>query len=542
MQRWRTLVPWLALVVLLVARVHLIFERVYDPDEFEHLHAAYSVAHGQVPYRDFFEHHGPLTYWVSAPLVLWSDDPPTVLTGLRFVSLAASLLTAAGTGLLAARIYGPSVAPWAILLTWTLPIFVEKSVEWRPDALALAALAWGACFLVSRQKLIGPFAAGLLLAVAGLATQKVAFLVIGLVIAAIVQRRARRESCFLPAIAGMAGASLPVLLVLGVLATQEALTDAYECMILLPITWPAVGGANPILSRTSWAPLHYFLFATGEFLALLSCLRRSARARGVPMVLVPTLLHGVGSVVSPTTYLQYYVLAVPLVAVAAAGEWSRRIAVRQRQARSLDSGRWWVLVAMAIFLPIGIAGFVLLFGGTLSPEQFRNPYYAADAFAILLLGGTAILGLLLPRLGRSRAVVLLLAFALPSVSRVLIPNVYWSNRPQIAELRRVQQMVPVGETIVDGFTGLGALRPHADYWWWINEHTIPMMRAEGDDQRLTMLVVEGKPALILYDHYLRDLGSLDPFLDRHYRPVLTGTQRPYLFLLRRDLPEPAATR
>ena len=38
-------------------------------DSFEHLRMGYLISEGKVPYRDFFEHHHPLLWYVIAPLV-----------------------------------------------------------------------------------------------------------------------------------------------------------------------------------------------------------------------------------------------------------------------------------------------------------------------------------------------------------------------------------------------------------------------------------------------------------------------------------------
>ena len=60
-----------AIIALLVARVPLIAVRVFDNDEFEHAHAAWSVFRGLVPYRDFFEHHTPWYYFALSPFFHW---------------------------------------------------------------------------------------------------------------------------------------------------------------------------------------------------------------------------------------------------------------------------------------------------------------------------------------------------------------------------------------------------------------------------------------------------------------------------------------
>src|SRR5690242_208766 len=60
-----------AIAALLVARLPLIAVRVFDNDELEHAHAAWSVSRGLVPYRDFFEHHTPWFHFTLAPFFHW---------------------------------------------------------------------------------------------------------------------------------------------------------------------------------------------------------------------------------------------------------------------------------------------------------------------------------------------------------------------------------------------------------------------------------------------------------------------------------------
>ena len=80
----------LAAVLLgaLALRAGLTLHRYYDTDELEHMHAALLVAHGNLPFRDFFEHHGPLLYSILAPVVAPALDPvDKALAGRLFMSL-----------------------------------------------------------------------------------------------------------------------------------------------------------------------------------------------------------------------------------------------------------------------------------------------------------------------------------------------------------------------------------------------------------------------------------------------------------------------
>ncbi|HXV63969.1 MAG TPA: hypothetical protein VEK15_24935, partial [Vicinamibacteria bacterium] len=59
----------LALVVLFYGmRLPLGLVSAIDPDELAHLHCAWSVSKGMLPYRDFFENHTPGFFYLVAPL------------------------------------------------------------------------------------------------------------------------------------------------------------------------------------------------------------------------------------------------------------------------------------------------------------------------------------------------------------------------------------------------------------------------------------------------------------------------------------------
>ena len=57
-----------ALVVVLtyVFRWSLLHTRTFDPDEFQHLHAAWVIHQGALPFRDYFEHHMPALPYMLA--------------------------------------------------------------------------------------------------------------------------------------------------------------------------------------------------------------------------------------------------------------------------------------------------------------------------------------------------------------------------------------------------------------------------------------------------------------------------------------------
>jgi 4-amino-4-deoxy-L-arabinose transferase-like glycosyltransferase len=524
-----------AVALLLGLRVHLLWTRVYDPDEFEHLHAAVSIASGQAPYRDFFEHHPPLTYWLSVPIVQAAGLSSHLPTLHRLVSLAFSVVCVAGVWGLGRTLYGPLPALWAALAMLTLPSFVEKQVEWRPDAVATALVPWAAWFFIcpSRRRIRSDVAAGLLLGLATLATQKVLFLAAGMTLGAVLLRRRRGNGALAPLLASIAGSAAPWVLAAGALARQGALADAYRCLIETPMAWPIrTHGGDYLFGRTSWAPGHLALAVVGLGLAGSSALRDPRRPDGGVVLLTAVAFHAAGLLVIPAVYFQYYMLAVPLAAVVAVGAvWSALSPTPAPSPESSEDGPFPRRRPQAAAL---LAASYLL-GAYLwrySAGWPRDPYAAGDA---VCLGGAVVVLLAVAVVGPRRAIpsAVLAALLASALGRLAVPHFYWPNQRQRELVQWVIDVVPPDQSVLDGFQGYGFLRPHASYWSWINEHTIPLIDQEGAWPELARIVADGEPALVIHDENLRRRISPN-LLARRY--VRVGGD----FWLRRDLVDRAA--
>src|SRR5213592_2160850 len=60
---------WLPVVALLILGVATRLAHGFEWDELQLLHGAWRIARGDIPYRDFFEHHPPLLHLLLAPVV-----------------------------------------------------------------------------------------------------------------------------------------------------------------------------------------------------------------------------------------------------------------------------------------------------------------------------------------------------------------------------------------------------------------------------------------------------------------------------------------
>ena len=72
----------LSLIVVL-AFLYNSFTRYLNIDEREHLYSSYMIYNGYEPYRDFFQHHHPLLWYLFAPFLTWFKNSPEIWYVLR---------------------------------------------------------------------------------------------------------------------------------------------------------------------------------------------------------------------------------------------------------------------------------------------------------------------------------------------------------------------------------------------------------------------------------------------------------------------------
>src|SRR5262245_42248782 len=135
------------LALAVVLRAGVVANRRIDPDESQHLHVAWLITQGQVPYRDFWEHHLPFFHYAMAPLTTWLTDRPAVYFAARALMAAMAALAVVLTWRLARRLSSDGAA-WAVVVLLFLPQFAETSTETRPDVPALVAHLAGLLALI----------------------------------------------------------------------------------------------------------------------------------------------------------------------------------------------------------------------------------------------------------------------------------------------------------------------------------------------------------------------------------------------------------
>ena len=119
-----------AILAILYAAIFSGFQIV---DEFEHLHASWLVSTGKIPYKDFLEHHNPLLWYLSAPIMQLFYDNVFVFYVMRGISFCASLLIAWYVFKIA-QFFGDKRSGWlAIALYLGNLITLYCFYQYRPD-------------------------------------------------------------------------------------------------------------------------------------------------------------------------------------------------------------------------------------------------------------------------------------------------------------------------------------------------------------------------------------------------------------------------
>ncbi len=300
----RRLVPVLIAAAVLAGAAG--WRIAFDDDEFQHAHMAWLMARGEVPYRDFFEHHVPLHHLVLAPLTLGRPGPSRILV-LRGFHVAI-FLAWLGSLAWALRRWKAGTGGIILALTWCAvsPIFLLKMIEVRPDGLSilLGTIAFGLLAAPAR-----PLVAGIVAGAMVMATQKFVFLGIGLGAVAWALHGLRGAWRY------SVGAFVAPVLVAAWLARAGAGPAAWEALVMMNLGWQETFSPAGYASQfwVTSAPLIVLGLAGAAVAWSDSETRRAGLAAAI------LTLSGVAAVLwIPIPFRQTYLMLAPGLALGAA--------------------------------------------------------------------------------------------------------------------------------------------------------------------------------------------------------------------------------
>lgn len=527
--RWVRGALWCLIVGACALAAYEIPNRGIDPDELEHLHAAFCVWHGGVPYRDFFEHHAPALYYLLLPLFELTGPQLSILWAGRALMYCCSLATLWLSGSLARRWAGDRAGLLAMaFLAWTT-VFHSKGIELRPDVPAMLLLI----VAVSRfdfvtgggtwRRFLG---VGLLLGLAMLFTQKSIVPAAGIAAAACLARLVSRSPESESAVTVLARVIVPIAAGIAVVwgmtsalfATAGAVNDFWRSTWYQLWIWPVRSNRWEHLRPTLAGELTVWVAAIVEICVVLRQWSKSEtwqQQRGAAAIVASVCILSLGFV--KATYPQYYLLWMPLLAALAA---SRIVAVCDRVAEShsvvpiIVAGECLVVAQSILWRRACFSGI----GGAL---PHLTEAESANAPVLLALAAAMVAIALAAARRRSTAAVLLAAGSGMGYGALRdIDTALWSNRGQVASIEAVNRQVPPDGRILDGFTGYGVLRPHEWYYWWINEYSLSLVPDRELRTGLLAQLQQNPPAAVLFDQNLERLPEnvLD-WIHANYQPA-----------------------
>lgn len=287
-----------------------VFFKSFDADEFEHIQATWQVFNGMIPYKDFFEHHPPLHYYFFSPFLLFFPSieesfevASHSLNFFRVLSLICALM-------ISVPIWkhfktSPVVALMIICLLFSSPVFLEKSIEFRPDVPGLFLLVWGLYFFTGKKH----FWAGFFFGLAQLFTQKYLLLFPGILILQLYELRHRNTS-ITSLLRFYLALSLPLILTSIYFLWINALSDFIHYTYLINFSWK---GKIPLLYTferyLSSSSVTVILGLSAMFLCLKQPHLPSKREKQYLFLFIWLMLS---LLIFPVPQLQYFLMIAPI--------------------------------------------------------------------------------------------------------------------------------------------------------------------------------------------------------------------------------------
>jgi len=505
------------LVVSMIFRLTILETLEISPDEPQHLHFAWCISKGLVPYRDFFEHHTPWMHFAIAPffrffLVDTNADSAVsfIFTVRRAMWLIAILI------LWLVFCLGRTWRGWRIgLIACTLlvneELFLSKTMEIRPDVPSVAfmlASLW-ALLKALRHGRGGPFAvSGFLLGGAVLCNLKVLFiappgLLVILWYLADSRSEGRLRARFHNVVCYALAFCSPLVLMAAAFAWHGALREFIESTVLVNARWRmGVSPMDAFLDCVWASPLAVALALTGWLRGVVRLLGSESVRRGDPVVVLMFTGLVLGAFVISLPWTQYHLLYVPLGALLAAACLVDCVDLLAKQGLpGLDAAATLVVL---VSLVLGALQFSLAWKYT----------------GVLLVTGM-VLSWVLARAGARDVALAVLVLSLGAWPlRQLAAWPHHTNEVTLRQIRFVIENSLPQDTVLDGWMSRAPFRHNAYRLEFLSDEVLSSVPAL-EQQRYLQALKSGQisPRLILLDRDLeRFCPAAVPFYHRNYRP------------------------
>ena len=450
--RWLQVLFWLILTATALGR----FFEGWNEDELMHLHAAWLIGQGLVPYRDYFDHYMPLFHVLFAGPATWFG---THYVALYIFARVVAFVVAAAAILLMCRSanWAHPDGPYLAGLVLLSARYADFLFLLRPDFVALLLLSVAVVLLSKPTSVLTSAGAGLAFGLASLCTQKTFAFVPAFVLWQVLRlwhcgagSRAQEVSRAAGLLIGMV---LPPLVLWAALARLHALSQFMAGQII-GLHWKPPGGRFYQLQAHLQEPLLAGLLPFGfgvawAFRALVAGVRGTPETYRGDLLLGLMGLFGIAAFVRIPAPTQHALVFTTLFWIMACAARHIAYAAATGRGRSLIASGAASVVALAALRPYNVAVAVVLWS-FLGWLAWRAMHASFDVSARhrRLLAALCSLGLLvwfgnfIERAVRMRVV------------------------PQVRAMAQIDAAIPRGGRVLTTWPVLTPARPHACYHWF----------------------------------------------------------------------------
>ncbi len=472
---------------LLLPFFHLI-RSPFDPAELENLQASWLVHQGLIPYRDFFEHHSPLFFYLASLQFFFAhvESDPSAAIRLIFANRTTfwilSLATVTGAAFLGLLWKNKNTAFYSGIFLLSTAMFYRSGTEIHPEA--LAGFLWMICSLTLFLALVKghnlhlrqmwTILAGILYGLVILTTQEMLWMLPWLILL-LLMPVLRTHRLTIPKI--------------GLLSLLLFLIGFGSIIIPSIAYFSAMNSLHPFLTQFineynyRISPVRNLLYLSLQqpalvlfpVIALISqakgWISHKRIARSHRFFLILTIGMTISLLLFPAPHQQYFVFILPLLSLVAAAAISR----------IAETGSIWLKTKRIPF----------------TPEAIQKAICLATLVPGLLISG-------------------FMQFTLPK-----------TPQPQLAVIAYVIQNTKPKDIILDGRTGAFLFRPIPWYYWIQHTQVREIIPLEAVDRLLQNLEDgEVSPRFVNLDTDLRGLSpKLTEYLLTKYQPVGIGDLR-----------------
>ena len=154
-----------------------------DGDTLEHVHSAWMVYHGKIPYKDFFQHHNPLLWYVAAPFVGAYEYSLRAVDAVNLLTVTVSIFAMICIYRINKDFLTNSLGGLVAAAFFAIPQDSLFSKDFKPDNFMASSLIIGVYYFLKYLKnkgLINLIISYLLLFAAFMFTQKACLTIIGI--------------------------------------------------------------------------------------------------------------------------------------------------------------------------------------------------------------------------------------------------------------------------------------------------------------------------------------------------------------------------